>query len=398
MNPPAQKSTRDLKLANRTRVLRTLYFDGPFTRRDLVPATGLSTASISNVTSELLTEGVLREAGKLESDGGRPHILLEVDPGHAHVIGIDVGETHVRVELLDLKLEVQAGSLHSLAPGRHDPDTVIEHIVSGVRTVMAESNGTPILGAGVAMPGNVEYGPDAVIHAEAFGWNEVPLGRILSEQLAPLPVRVDNGAMTKGQAELWFGAGRGVRDAVIALVGFGVGACIVVDGKLYRGAASSAGEWGHTCVQVGGRRCRCGSRGCLEAYTGAEDVLDRFLTAGGAVDLASGGEEAALEKLLDDPSETARRVVDETVEYLGAGFADLINLFNPELIVVSGWAGLMLAQRRMDDIVAAARSYSLSQPFQRARFVPGSLGPDTVAKGAATLVIEQFLSAERLTP
>ena len=91
-------------------------------------------------------------------------------------------------------------------------------------------------------------------------------------------------------------------------------------------------------------------------------------------------------------------MVDETVEYLGAGFADLINLFNPELIVVSGWAGLMLAQRRMDDIIAAARSYSLSQPFHRAKFVQGSLGPDTVAKGASTLVIEQFLSAERLTP
>jgi predicted NBD/HSP70 family sugar kinase len=392
------KSTRDLKLANRSRVLQAMYFSGPSTRGDLAPVTGLSNTSISNVTAELLSEGVLREAGKLESDGGRPHTLLELDPGHAYVIGIDVGESHVRVELLDLKLSVQASALHSLAPGRHDPDTVIEHIVSGVRSVLAESDGRPVLGAGVAMPGNVEYGPDAIIHAEAFGWNEVPLGRILSERLAPLQVHVDNGAMTKGQAELWFGAGRGVRNAIIALIGFGVGSSIVVDGKLYRGATSSAGEWGHTCVEVAGRLCRCGSRGCLEAYIGAEGVLDRFRAAGGDVDLGGQGVEAALEKLLDDPSETARRVVDKTVEFLGAGFADLLNLFNPELIVVSGWAGLMLADRRMDDIVAATRAYSLSQPFQHVKFVPGSLGPDTVAQGAATLVIEHFLSAERLTP
>ncbi|GAB3650963.1 ROK family protein [Glycomyces tarimensis] len=395
MELPRQKTTRDLKLGNRMRLLRTLYFDGPLTRRDLSPVTGLSTASISNVTSELLAEGVLREAGKLESDGGRPQILLDVDPGHAHVVGVDVGETHVRVELLDLKLAEQSSAQYALAPGRHDPATVVDHIVAGVRRVLDDSDGTQVLGVGVGMPGVVEYGPDGVIHAKAFGWDEVPLGRLLMERLAPLPVHVDNGAMTMGQAELWFGAGRGAGNAVIALIGSGVGSCIVADGGLYRGSASSAGEWGHTTVQVRGRGCRCGCRGCLEAYVGAEGVLERYLAAGGAVDFSELSEESALERLLDDPSEAARAVVDETVEYLGAGLADLLNLFNPELIVIGGWAGLMLAQRRMDDIVAAAGSYALHQPFQRATIAPGRLGPDAVTKGAATLVIERFLSGER---
>ncbi len=398
MERPRQKTTRDLKRSNRIRLLHTLYFDGPLTRRDLAPDTGLSTASISNATSELLAEGVLREAGKLESDGGRPQILLEVDPGHAYVVGVDVGETHVRVELLDLKLGEQASAQYALEPGRHDPATVIEHIVSGVRAVLDSSDRTPVLGVGVGMPGIVEYGPDAVVHAKTFGWDEVPLGRMLAERLAPLPVHVDNGAMTMGQAELWFGAGRGADNAVIALVGSGVGSCIVADGRLYRGSASSAGEWGHTTVEVAGRRCRCGCRGCLEAYVGAEGVLERYLAAGGAVELPEADEESALERLLDSDSETARAVVEETVEYLGAGLADLLNLFNPELIVVSGWAGLMLAHRRMDDIVASAGAYSLRQPFQTARIVPGRLGPDAVAKGAATLVIERFLGRADLRP
>ncbi|GAB3228861.1 ROK family transcriptional regulator [Glycomyces halotolerans] len=397
MERPRQKTTRDLKLGNRMRLLRTLYFDGPLTRRDLAPATALSTASISNVTSELLADGVLREAGKLESDGGRPQILLEVDPGHAHVVGVDVGETQVRVELLDLKLTVKASAQYALSPGRHDPATVVEHIVSGVRAVLAESDGTRFLGVGVGMPGIVEYGPEGVIHAKAFGWDEIPLGRMLMDRLDPLPVHVDNGAMTMGQAELWFGAGRGAGNAVIALIGSGVGSCIVADGRLYRGSASSAGEWGHTTVEVRGRACRCGCRGCLEAYVGAEGMLERYLAAGGAVDLAELSEESALERLLEEDAPAAREVIDETVEYLGAGLADLLNLFNPELIVIGGWAGLMLSRRRMDQIVAAAGSYALHQPFQTARIVPGRLGPDAVAKGAATLVIERFLGGDQRT-
>jgi len=391
MQAPRHRTTRDLKLGNRMRLLRTLYFDGPRTRRDLAPATNLSIATISNVTAELLAEGVLREAGKVESDGGRPQILLEVDPGHARVVGVDVGETHVRVELLDLKLAERASAQYALAPGRHDPATVIEHIVSGVKEVLAESGDATVLGVGVGMPGIVEYGPDGVIHAKAFGWDAVPLGRMLTERLDPLPVHVDNGAMTMGQAELWFGAGRGADNAVIALIGSGVGSCIVAGGALYRGAGSSAGEWGHTTMQVAGRLCRCGRRGCLEAYVGAEAILDRHLAATGVVDLPGRSEESALERLLEDDSPAATAVLDETVEYLGAGLGDLLNLFNPELIVIGGWAGLMLANRRLDDIRTAAGSYSLGQPFATARIVPGLLGPDAVAKGAATLVVEAFL-------
>lgn len=391
MEAPRHRTTRDLKIGNRMRLLRTLYFDGPLTRRDLAPATNLSTATISNVTAELLADGVLREAGKVESDGGRPQILLEVDPGHARVVGVDVGETHVRVELLDLKLAERASAQHALSPGRHDPATVVEHIVAGVTSVLAEAGGAPVLGVGVGMPGIIEYGPEGIIHAKAFGWDAVPLGRMLMDRLGPLPVHVDNGAMTMGQAELWFGAGKGADNAVIALIGSGVGSCIVAGGALYRGAGSSAGEWGHTTMQVAGRRCRCGCRGCLEAYVGAEGILDRYLAATGAVDLSGGGEEAALERLLNDDAPEAVAVVDETVEYLGAGLADLLNLFNPERIVIGGWAGLMLASRRLEDITAVAKSYSLGQPFTTATIVPGRLGPDAVAKGAATLVIEQFL-------
>lgn len=135
---------------------------------------------------------------------------------------------------------------------------------------------------------------------------------------------------------MWFGGGRGSGNVVIALIGSGVGACVVADGTPYRGASSSAGEWGHTTLRVGGRTCRCGSRGCLEAYVGAEALLGRWPGAPEGVSEETGL--AALLAAADDDPEAAA-LLAEAAEYLGAGIADLINLFNPQRIVIGGWAG-----------------------------------------------------------
>jgi predicted NBD/HSP70 family sugar kinase len=396
MGRPLRRTTRDIRRDNQAALLHALYFNGPATRPDLLELTGLSTATVSNVTTVLLSAGVLTEAGRLESDGGRPRVLLAVNPGYRYVVGVDVGETRVRVELFDLNLAERAKAEYSLAPDRHDAATVVDHIVSGFDAVLAEAGQPEVLGVGVGVPGIVEHGRDGVIHARAFGWDGVPLGRLLRQRLRPAPphVFVDNGAKTMGQAELWFGAGIGVRHAIVALIGSGVGSCIVTDGVAYRGSASSAGEWGHTTIAAGGRRCRCGGQGCLEAYIGAEGILDRYrlaLPAGTALD--SVDEEEALAKLLVDgaDSDVARAVVAETVDYLGIGLANLINLFNPERIVLGGWAGLLLAQHRLADIRTATAGKALAEPYAQTEIVPGQLGPDAVAQGAATLVIEHFL-------
>ena len=132
-----------------------------------------------------------------------------------------------------------------------------------------------ILGVGVAVPGLVEHREDAVVHGQSVGWDAVPLEAMLRSR-TELPILVDNGAKTLGQAEKWFGAARGTDNAVIALLGIGVGTCIISNGEVYRGATSSAGEWGHTTVVVGGRTCRCGAEGCLEAYVGAGAIAARY--------------------------------------------------------------------------------------------------------------------------
>jgi predicted NBD/HSP70 family sugar kinase len=371
-------------------ILWSLYFSRPRSRQELSAATGLSPASVTNVIRELLDEGIVIEAGSVDSDGGRPRVMLDMNPEHRYVIGVDIGETRVRVELFDLTMTERAKADYPLNPREHDVDVVVEQILSGLAAVLADSGIDPgaILGVGVGIPGIIEQGAEALVHGQTYGWDAVPLERLLRAG-TDLPLRLENGAKTMGQAELWFGAGRGARNAVVTLVGSGVGASLISGGTTYRGATSSAAEWGHTTVVVGGRKCRCGSAGCLEAYVGAEAILERY-----GRPAAGDDEESALAALIDaaDTSPLAAAVLDETAEYLGIGLANLVNLFNPERVILGGWAGLLLGGRLLPAIRESARQHSLRHPFAATSIELGRLGPEAVALGAATLPVERFLN------
>ncbi|WP_329083199.1 MULTISPECIES: ROK family protein [unclassified Streptosporangium] len=430
---PERRTVRDVRKGNRAMLLRTLYFSGPVTRNELTRLTGLSAATVSSMTGDLLAENIVVEAGQAESDGGRPRAILRVNPVYGYVIGVDVAETHVRVELFDLEMNERARVEYALRPAGHQIELVVRHILAGVEVVLDDA-GVPAgqaLGVGVGVPGIVEGGPDALIHTRTFGWDGVPLGALLRAGTT-LPLFVENGAKALGRAELWsaprrggdpgrdgaargigpgYGsggagrglagaapgsggsggpgadvadAGRGSGDAVIVLIGSGVGAAIVSDSVTFRGVSSSAGEWGHTKIVVNGRICRCGGRGCLEAYIGAEGILDRA-----GVPTRTTDWQAELAALVESRSP----VITQTVTYLGVGLSNLINLINPERIVIGGWLGLLLGRHLLDDIRAASAENSLSQPYAATSIVLGRLGPDAVAHGAATLVLDEFLNA-----
>ncbi|MFC9630150.1 ROK family protein [Streptomyces mirabilis] len=427
------RTVRDLRRGNRTAVLQRLYFDGPLSRFELGPATGLSSGSISNVVAELVTDGLVEEAGSVDSDGGRPRTLLRVVPGSGHMIGVDVGETRVRVELFDLTLTELArterpleqqryagdwasegegaaqGEGPSLGGGpsskrrEYDVDVIVGHIRDGVAEVLDEAGIAPerLLGVGIGVPGIVARTPEegAVVHGQTIGWDAVPLESLLRSacQLPDtVPYFADNGARTLGQAEMWFGAGRGARNAVVVLFGSGVGACLVTEDVEHGRSV----EWGHLTVRVRGRRCRCGALGCLEAYAGAEALLDRWREEGGrppeGID-----EESALTAMLTaaypaeegvEPDPVALAVLEETAEYLGAGLSDLINLFQPERILIGGWAGLQLGTRFLPAVRRYAASYALRYPAERVSIDLGRLGPDAVTVGAAILPLADFFA------
>ncbi len=277
MPRPRTTTVRDLRKSNRSRALWEVFLNGPLTRQEVGTVAGLSPATVSNLVAALVAEGVVAEVGLEDSNGGRPRGLLQVNPGYGYVIGVDVGETEFLVELFDFALQPLARHTSVTDMTVLDPDDAVQHIVEGVEAVIAEAGvaRTTILGVGVGVPGLVEHHADAVVHGQSVGWHAVPLEKMLRDRTG-LPILVDNGAKTLGQAERWFGAARSTGNAVIVLLGIGVGMCIISNGEVYRGATSSAGEWGHTTVVVGGRACRCGAQGCLEAYVGAGAIVARY--------------------------------------------------------------------------------------------------------------------------
>jgi predicted NBD/HSP70 family sugar kinase len=402
-----RRTVRDLRRGNRARVLQRLYFDGPLSRQELGPATGLSSGSISNVVSELVTEGVLEEAGMVDSEGGRPRTLLRVKPTSGLLIGIDIGETRVRVELFDLSLTELGRTEHLLAQHGYDVEHVVAHVRTGVADVLRDANAdaASLLGIGIGVPGIIEQDPSdgAIVHGQTIGWSAVPFETLVRDsiELPPqVPLFIDNGAKTLGQAEMWFGGGRGAREAAVALIGSGVGACVVHAATPDENARSSALEWGHTTVRIRGRRCRCGSPGCLEAYAGAEALRERWQEAGGPLP-ADADDETALAALLaaafpgpggPEPDPVALSLLDDTAEYLGAAVADLINLFHPERILIGGWAGLLIGPHLLPEVRRYAGEYALRHAAARTTIELGKLGPDAVTVGAATLPLADFLA------
>ncbi|MFF0205639.1 ROK family protein [Streptomyces sp. NPDC005017] len=410
MSARSGRTVRDLRRENRTAVLQRLYFDGPLSRLALGPAIGLSSGSVSNVVAELVAEGLVEEAGSVDSVGGRPRTLLRVSPASGSMIGVDVGETRIRIELFDLAFNELARAERPLSTSetdrhaRYEVALVVRHIRDGIAEVLdrAGVSAERLLGVGIGVPGIVARGgrDGAVVHGQTIGWDAVPLERLLRESdgLPPsVPYCIDNGAKTLGQAEMWFGAGRGAGNAVFVLFGSGVGAGVISE---HTGSGRSV-EWGHLTVRVRGRRCRCGTHGCLEAYAGAEALLDRWREAGGAPPEGA-DEETALTAMLaaaypppgagEPHDEVARAVLAETAEYLGAGFADLINLFQPERILVGGWAGLQLGSRFLEEVKAHATAYALRHPAARTVVGLGTLGPEAVTVGAAILPLAGFFA------
>ncbi len=166
----ARATNRTVRLRNRSALLSRLFLDGPLTRQHLMRGTGLSQPAVSNVVADLIAEGLVAEAGAAESDGGRPGMMLRVAPRYAFVVGVDVGETRIRVELFDFAMTLLSSVEYPLDPARTEPSAVAGHVLAGIDTVTARARVAPadVLGVGIGVSGVVEQGAEAVVHARPW--------------------------------------------------------------------------------------------------------------------------------------------------------------------------------------------------------------------------------------
>lgn len=391
------------RITGRSAILSQLFLSGPLSRSELTERLGLSSGAVSKITAELIDEQVIAEAGQVESGGGRPRVLLRMDPNYGRVIGVVIGETDIRVEIFDWAMTQLAEFVSPLPAvsfrGGLDADMVADLIVDGVRGVIvaADVADETVIGVGVSVPGTVEQGSAAFVHAPIVGWVGVPLGWMLRERGLMMPVHVERGAKAVGQAEMWFGAGRGVGRAIMVLVGSEVGAAVVTDDVTHPETGSIAGGWGHTTIVFGGRKCRCGRNGCLEAYVGAQSVLERYRNMGMDDEIVGGNEFSQLASLLETSAQPsmAADLMDEVADLLGAGIANLTNLFHPERVMLGGWMGLALGRHRLPRIREVARENSLPHLAGTMRIELSALDTGALMLGAATLPVVALLLGDR---
>ena len=281
-----------------------------------------------------------------------------MDPDYGRVIGVDVGETRIRVEMFDMTMEMRASADYALDAQQQGIDVVVDRVNAGLASVLADGGGDPsaVLGAGIGVPGVVEHeGEESLVYAQTYGWDAAPLGRLL-RPAGDFPLYIENGAKTMGQAELWFGGGGGARQVVVCR--WAPASAQHRHRRPRPGRHGRRGRVGHTTVEVGGRPCRCGSRGCLEAYVGAGAILDRYglLAAGrgrggGAGRPGRGGRRAVGRDPRRDRAVPRRR-------HRRPGEPVRSRADHPR-----GWAGLLLGQRRPPAIREAAKEHSLTHQF-----------------------------------
>ncbi|RRR98582.1 ROK family transcriptional regulator [Glycomyces terrestris] len=389
-----KSTSRDIRLRNCFAVLRHLIADAPTSRQILARETDLSVATVSNLVTDLIELGVVVEVGREDSGGGRPRALLAPNAGGGVMIGVDVAETYVQLEVYDLALTVVDRADERMEASENSPDQVIGHIAAAMDQVRSRLGDRAILGVGVSLPGQVDVTWGVSGFAPNWNWHDVPFRQLLTERLRlDVPVYLDNPLKTITVGELWFGDGRGVDRLAVLILGTGVGAGLAFGGQLYRGATNSAGEWGHTTINPAGPQCRCGAKGCIEAYVGAPAILWQWAQLDGRAAAGSQTEAmAALAAAWKAGEPSAVRTVETVAESLAAGVANLLNLVNPDLVVFDGWVTAALGDALIPEFERRLGDHAMEAPLKAARLKRNTEERNMVALGAAALALEGHLN------
>ena len=394
----SRRTSRDIRSDSRVDVLHAVLSAGEITRNEIAQLTGLSAATVVTVAGELLSEGVLAETRVNAGRVGRPTATLGMNGARGFVVGVDVAETYLRAGLFDAALKPLASLEGARDEHVLDPDSVVDGIGGVVDELIHRErvDRAAVLGVGVSLPGIVQAPSGLSVVVPHWSWHSVELDHLRDR--VGLPLVVDNPLKAMVTAELWLGRGRAASSLVTINLGTGVGAGIVLEGRMLRGATNAAGEWGHSLLVLDGRACRCGRRGCVEAYLGAPGIQqtlreiapehplgDVGLQAEFIVALAAAAQSA-------DPDPAVRETIARTAYYLGSALADLVAIVNPEVLTLTGWTTWALGEQ----LIAPARTHLREQ-------APGGMGAEVelvvssvrgrrpVATGIAMIALERSL-------
>jgi predicted NBD/HSP70 family sugar kinase len=376
-------SQSSLHRANLERVIRAVRLAGSLTQAEIARGTGLSAATVSNIVRELRDNGTVQVTPT--SSGGRRARAVSLSGDAGIVVGVDFGHSHLRVAVGNLAHQVLAEQTEpidvdaSAAQGFDRAERLVGRLIAATGI-----GADKVIGVGLGVPGPIDVAT-GVLGSTAIlpGWSGTNPREELAGRLG-MPVHVDNDANLGALGELVWGSGRGVKDLAYIKVASGVGAGLVINGRIYRGPGGTAGEIGHITLDESGPVCRCGNRGCLETFTAARYVLELLrgahgpdLTVPRMVQLAREG----------DPG--CRRVIADVGRHVGMGVANLCNVLNPSRVVLGGDLAES-GELVIGPIRESVARYAIPSAAQQLAVVPGALGGRAEVLGALALVLSEM--------
>lgn len=383
------------KEINRAQLFEILKQARIISRSSLAEQTRLSRATIATIADELVQAGIAREVGLAKSTGGRPSMLLEFNPDVACTLGAVMNDRQWSVVLTNFDGRVLDRQATHVVDD--SPQAVVKALKEAAALIFARSKGLRILPAiGVGTPGLVDTNTGVVQSDVLAGWGDIPLRAMIEESLG-LKAFIANRSKVGALAELWYGPEREIKNLIYVAIGTGVAAGIVYQGELFIGSNSSAGELGHMTILPDGPLCPCGNQGCLQQLVSGPAIANlarqrlrqdanslltalapnriEQITAHMVFEAAARGDSLALE------------IVTQVASYLGIAIANMINVLNPQKVVLGGPVG-QAAEVMLAPLRAEVRRRAMSYPLSIATIDTSTLGPDAGALGAAVLVLQ----------
>lgn len=387
MQKPLTGSFELIKNINTACVLNMIRVKESISRADIARESGLTPATVSNITAELIELGLIKEVERGESSGGRKPILLSINNSACHFGAIHIGSTRLQAAVSNVSAEIL--SEFSVPIKGLSPDEVVSVGMELLEKAKKKASVSELSGIGICTHGLVRSDEGVMVFAPNLKWSNVKIGDMFAEA-SGLPVFVENDVRAMALAESWCGIACGVKDYIYLYVGPGIGGSIISNNELFKGKGGFAGEFGHTTLEPDGPLCSCGNRGCLQALASETATVERYNrnynNACGdfseLIELAKSGDSGATEEIL------------KSVRYIGVEVGNIINTLSPLLIIINGKI-TELSDIVMPVLKKEIKSHLMSYSDTETKVVFSSLDDKAQIKGAATCVIRQMFESPK---
>ncbi|MFV9568836.1 ROK family transcriptional regulator [Thermoanaerobacter mathranii] len=385
-----------LKGMNESLILDIIRKMGPISRADIAKETNLTPPTVTNIVNKLIEEGVVVEYKVGESNGGRPPVLIKINPEFMTIIIVHISTNNLHEYTLDAELNRKSEQTHSIK-GLKEQE-VLELLMSTLDKAIKESPNN-ISGIGIVVRGPVKTKEGISVFAPNIGWRNVPLKAMIEEKFE-IPTYIMNDVRAMAWGEFQMGKAKEVENMIFLKVGYGIGSAILINGRLYIGNNDSAGEIGHTTIDVAGPKCSCGNYGCFEALASEKALVNlvvKSIKEGNdsiVYQMAKGILDNVTPEMIYEAAKLNDKLAINSLEtigrYLGIGIANIINTFNPELILIGG--GIVQGRSFFEDIMReTTKKRAFENSYSSCSIAFAELGDNATLIGAANMVMDEVL-------